>query len=38
LPTTTPWGASPHLTDTPRPLLVAGFPPEPPRYRSPPLR
>jgi hypothetical protein len=38
LPTMTPWGASPHLTDTPRPLLVAGFPPEPPRRHSPPLR
>jgi hypothetical protein len=33
LPTTTPWAASPHPTDTPRPLLVVGFPPEPPRLR-----
>jgi hypothetical protein len=31
---TTPWEASPHLTDAPKPLLVAGLPPEPPRRRS----
>jgi hypothetical protein len=33
LPTTTPWGAPPHPTDTPRPLLVVGFSSEPPRRR-----
>jgi hypothetical protein len=33
LPIMTPWAASPHLTDAPRPLLVAGLPPEPPRRR-----
>jgi hypothetical protein len=33
LPTTTPWEASPHLTDAPKPLPVARFPPEPPRRR-----
>jgi hypothetical protein len=31
--TTTPCGVSPHLTDTPRPLLAAEPPPEPPRRR-----
>jgi hypothetical protein len=31
--TIAPWEASPHLTDTPKPLPVAGLPPEPPRRR-----
>jgi hypothetical protein len=34
LATTTPWEASPHLTDTPRPFFAAGPPPEPPRRSS----
>jgi hypothetical protein len=36
--TTTPWEAFPHLTDAPKPLPVAGLPPEPPRRRSPSRR
>jgi hypothetical protein len=31
--TTTPWETSPHLADAPKPLPVAGLPPEPPRRR-----
>jgi hypothetical protein len=36
--TTIPWEACPHLTDAPKPLPVAGPPPEVPLRQSPPCR